>query len=121
MANESTSPDTVSKKVTDDMAAWAQVLERAPEETFVLRLYVTGIAYQSVRAIENIKAICKQYLPGRCDLKIVDVRKHPSVARSEQIVAAPTLVKAYPLPLRRMVGDLSDTDRVLAGLGLAHN
>jgi len=93
--------------------------EKTPEERYVLRLYVTGITANSIRAIENMKAICEEYLQGRYDLEIIDVHKHPSLAKGEQIVAAPTLVKKLPLPLRRLVGDLSQKDRVLLGLGIA--
>jgi circadian clock protein KaiB len=90
-----------------------------PEERYVLRLYVTGMTPNSVRAIENMKAICEEYLLGRYDLEIIDVYKHPSLAKGEQIVAAPTLVKSLPMPLRRLIGDLSQKDRVLLGLDLA--
>jgi len=95
--------------------------EPSPESTgerYVLRLYVTGVTPNSVRAIENMKAICEQYLQGRYDLEIVDVYKQPALAKSEQILAAPTLVKKLPLPLRRLVGDLSAKERVLLGLDL---
>lgn len=92
--------------------------KETPEQRYVLRLYVTGMTPNSVRAIENMKAICGEYLPGRYDLEIIDVYKQPSVAKGEQIVAAPTLVKRLPLPLRRLVGDLSQKDRVLLGLDL---
>jgi circadian clock protein KaiB len=93
--------------------------EVTPEERYVLRLYVTGMTPNSVRAIENMKAICEEYLQGRYDLEIIDVYKHPSLAKGEQIVAAPTLVKSLPMPLRRLIGDLSQRDRVLLGLDLA--
>ena len=91
---------------------------KTPEEQYVLRLYVTGITPNSVRAIENMKAICEEYLQGRYDFEIIDVYKHPSLAKGEQILAAPTLVKKLPLPLRRLVGDLSQKDRVLLGLDI---
>ena len=84
----------------------------------MLRLYVTGTTPKSVRAIENIKALCEEYLQGRYDLEIIDVYKQPFLAKGEQIVAVPTLVKRLPLPLRRLVGDLSQTDRVLLGLDI---
>ena len=92
--------------------------EKTPEERYVLRLYVTGITANSVRAIENMKSICEEYLKGRYDLEIIDIYKRPSLAKGEQIVAAPTLVKKLPLPLRRLVGDLSQKDRVLLGLDI---
>ena len=93
-----------SKKARDNTALNRQ---KTSEERYTLRLYVTGVSPNSVRAIENMKAICEEYLQGNYDLKIIDVYKHPSQAKGEQIVAAPTLVKQLPLPLRRLVGDLS--------------
>jgi len=85
---------------------------------FVLRLYVTGLTVRSERAIASIKDVCEQHLAGRYDLQIVDVSREPEAASREQIIAAPTLVKREPLPLRRLVGDMSDRPRVLAGLGI---
>ncbi len=88
-------------------------------EVYVLRLYVTGTTSRSKEAIRNIKNICENELRGRCDLKVVDIYQQPALAKGEQIIAAPTLIKKLPLPLRRVVGDLSDRDRVLFGLDFA--
>jgi circadian clock protein KaiB len=88
------------------------------EERFVLRLYVTGTTARSIRAITNLREVCERYLAGRYDLEVVDVYQQPELAAREQLVAAPTLVKKLPLPLRRLVGDLSNHQRVLAGLDL---
>jgi circadian clock protein KaiB len=79
---------------------------------------VTGATGRSLRAIVNIKAVCEQYLKGRYELEVVDVYERPEVLRRDQIVAVPTLIKKLPLPLRLLVGDLSDTTQVLHGLGL---
>jgi circadian clock protein KaiB len=87
-------------------------------EEYVLRLYVTGATSRSRRAILNINAICGEHLEGKYNLEIVDILQNPALAREAQIVAAPTLIKLLPLPLRRIIGDLSDTERVLAGLDL---
>ena len=84
----------------------------------VLRLYVAGSTPQSGRAIRNLKAICEANLPGRYVLTVVDLYAQPELAREDQIVVAPTLVRQSPLPVRRVVGDLSNTDRVLAALDL---
>ena len=84
----------------------------------MLRLYVTGMTPRSARAVASVRAICEQYLHGRYDLEVVDIYQQPSMAQGEQIVAAPTLIKKLPLPLRRMIGDLSNTERVLVGLDL---
>lgn len=87
-------------------------------DKFVLRLYVTGITARSQRAILNISTICRQHLQGRYDLEVVDLNQNPALAKDEQIIAAPTLMKLLPLPLRRIVGDLSDREGVLVGLDL---
>jgi circadian clock protein KaiB len=88
------------------------------EEKYVLRLYVTGATSRSRRAILNISAIWGKHLEGKYNLEIVDILQKPALAREAQIVAAPTLIKLLPLPLRRIIGDLSDTERVLAELDL---
>jgi circadian clock protein KaiB len=87
-------------------------------ERYVLRLYVTGMTARSSSAIATLKALCAEYLQGRYELEVIDIYQHPTLARDEQIVAAPTLVKKLPLPLRRLIGNLSDIDRVLVGLDL---
>lgn len=84
----------------------------------VLRLYVAGSTPQSTRAIRNLKAICETSLPGRYVLTVIDLYAQPERAREDQIVVAPTLIRQTPLPMRRVVGDLSNTDRVLAALDL---
>ena len=88
-------------------------------ERYVLTLYVTGATAGSLRAIANIKAICEQYLKGRYELEVVDAYRRPERLRTDQIVAVPTLIKKLPIPLRLLVGDLSRTEQVLQGLGLA--
>jgi circadian clock protein KaiB len=98
--------------------AFERLLEQAGTAHYVLKLYVTGMTPRSLRAIENIQAICEEHLKGRYSLEIVDVFLHPALAEGEQILAAPTLIKQLPEPLRRIVGDLSNTERVLLGLDL---
>lgn len=87
-------------------------------EAYVLRLFVAGTTTRSQNAITNVRQICDQLLSGRFDLEVIDVYTHPQETRDFQIVATPTLVKVAPLPLRRIVGDLSDRARVLNGLSL---
>ena len=87
---------------------------------YVLRLYVTGMTARSTAAFASIKAICEKHLHGRYDLEVIDIYQQPSLARDEQIIAAPTLIKRLPLPQRRLVGSLSEEDRVLSGLDLRH-
>jgi circadian clock protein KaiB len=91
----------------------------AGTEYYVLRLYVTGSTTRSTRAIEAARQICDTHLKGRHDLKVIDLYQHPEAAAREQIIAAPTLVRLMPTPLRRIIGDLADRQRVLASLGLA--
>jgi circadian clock protein KaiB len=85
---------------------------------YVLRLYVSGSTSKSALAVENMKRICEQYLKNRYDLKVIDIYQQPNLARDEQIVAVPTLIKRSPPPLRRLFGDLSDRKKVLFGLDL---
>jgi len=96
------------------------LLEKArhEKESYVLRLYVTGMTPRSTEAFSSIKAICEKHLHGHYDLEVIDIYQQPSLARDQQIIAAPTLVKELPAPLRRLVGDLSREDRVLIGLDL---
>ena len=88
------------------------------KDKYVLRLYVAGSTPQSSRAITNLKAICETHLKDRYDLTVVDLYEQQERAREDQIVVAPTLVRHFPLPLRRMIGDLSQTERVLTALDL---
>lgn len=93
-------------------------LIRKKEEQYLLRLYVTGTTVHSVRAIANIKKICEEHLKGRYNLEVIDLYQQPGLARGEQILAAPTLIKKLPVPLRRIIGDMSNTEKVLVGLDL---
>jgi circadian clock protein KaiB len=88
-------------------------------QKYALRLYVTGQTPRSLRSIENLRNLCEKHLKGRYDLEVVDIYQQPSLAKEMQILAAPTLVKALPLPLRRLVGDFSDQSRVVLGLDLS--
>jgi circadian clock protein KaiB len=85
---------------------------------YILRLYVAGMTSRSSRAVENVRAFCEKHLEGRYDLQIIDVYQQRALAKSEQLIAAPTLIKKLPLPLRRLIGDMSNEDRILVGLDL---
>ncbi len=87
-------------------------------EQYLLRLFVTGTSTLAVRAINNLQVICEQHLKGRYELEIIDVYQQPLLVESENVTAVPMLIKKSPLPKRRLVGDMSDTTRVLRGLGL---
>jgi circadian clock protein KaiB len=107
------------KKAMGATEAFEKALGATPSaRRYSLRLFVTGTTPRSVRAIQNIRAICEERLHGRYDLEVVDIYQHPEQAKPDQIVVAPTLLKSLPAPVRRLIGDLSDEARVLAGLDL---
>ncbi len=85
---------------------------------YVLRLFVAGISTKSMRAIDNIKKLCDEYLKDRVDLEIIDIYQNPIIAKDGQIIAAPTLIKELPPPIRRFIGDMSDTKKMIVGLDL---
>jgi circadian clock protein KaiB len=87
-------------------------------ERYILRLYVAGMTSRSARAVENVRTFCEKHLEGRYDLQVIDVYQQPALAKSEQLIAAPTLIKKLPLPLRRLIGDMSNEGRILVGLDL---
>ena len=92
--------------------------QKQQTQPYLLRLYVTGATPKSLRAIQNIKRICEEHLKGRYVLEVIDVYQQPVLARGEQIVAAPTLIKHLPTPLRRFIGDMANSERILMGLDL---
>jgi circadian clock protein KaiB len=98
--------------------ALAEAAKRKASERYVLRLYVTGMTARSVRAIANLRAICEEHLQGRYDLEVVDIYQQPTLAKGEQILATPTLIKLLPAPMRRVIGDMSSKEKVLLGLDL---
>ena len=91
---------------------------RATGEFYDLRLYVAGQTTRSLAALANLKRICEEHLEGRYRIEVIDLLKHPQLARGDQILALPTLVRKLPEPIRKLVGDLSDTERALVGLDL---
>jgi circadian clock protein KaiB len=90
----------------------------AKNRQYTLRLYVAGLTPRSQEAIRNVTAICEEHLAGRCDLEVIDIYQNPVLAKGEQIIAAPTLIKKLPLPLRKIIGNMADKERVLVGLDL---
>ncbi len=95
-----------------------QPASHSRQAEYVLRLYVSGSTLKSALAVKNIKRVCEQHLKNQYDLEVIDIYQQPNLAREEQIVAVPTLVKRLPHPLRRLVGDMSDLKKVLFGLDL---
>ena len=95
-----------------------KAVARQDRAKYVLRLYVTGMTPKSTQAITNVQELCEKHLAGRYELKVIDIYQQPKLAKGEQIIAAPTLIKKLPLPLRRLIGDMSDTERFLVGIDL---
>ena len=91
---------------------------KAASSRYILKLYVAGQSPKSVNAIANIKKLCESNLQGRYVLEVIDLYQQPQLAQGEQIIAVPTLIRKLPLPLRRIIGDLSNTERVLVGLDI---
>lgn len=103
----------------DSSAEFEKLIQRAPvDERFVLRLYVTGNTVRSAQAIANIRSLCDEYLAGRFDLEVIDIYQQPGAVAKDQVIAAPTLIKQLPEPVKRVIGDLSNRDKVLVGLDL---
>ena len=91
---------------------------KAKNAVWELRLYVAGQTPKSLSAFSNLKKICDEHLGGRYDLQVIDIYQQPTLANGEQIVAAPTLIKKLPLPLRKLIGDMSNTEKILLGLDM---
>jgi circadian clock protein KaiB len=110
---EAATPD-----VRDSRTSFEEALEKTENGKYILHLYVAGMGPKSVQAIENIKRICEEYLPGRYELEVIDIYQYPILAKDGQIVAAPTLIKELPPPLKKLIGSMADTERVLVGMDL---
>lgn len=93
-------------------------LSEMKPDKYILRLYISGASSRSAIALKNLKKICEEYLQGKYELEVIDLFRQPVLAKDEQIIAAPTLIKELPLPFRRIIGDMSDKDKVLIGLDL---
>ena len=106
------------KKNADTTDQFAKAVSRIGEGEYVLCLYVAGMTPNSARAIANLKKICEEHLAGQYDLNVIDIYRRPTLAKGEQIIAAPTLIKKLPLPMRKLIGDMSDKGKVLIGLDI---
>jgi circadian clock protein KaiB len=108
-----------SKKIVDEVKKIENALSlQTIAGRYVLSLFVTGSTPKSLRAIQNIRALCEETLAGRYELKVIDIYQHPEQVKPEQIVVTPTLIIKLPLPLRILIGDLSNKDRLLWALGI---
>jgi len=108
----------VKKEHGDVTADFEQALKNKGTEQYVLRLYIAGNNFRSQTAVENVKKICDEYLPGRYDLEVIDIYQDQSKNLVDLVLAAPTLIKKLPLPLRQIIGDMTRKERVLIGLDL---
>jgi circadian clock protein KaiB len=108
----------MKKKNDDSVQKPEKKAKELKKEKYVLKLYVTGMTPRSMKAVTNIREICEEHLSGRYELEVVDIFQQPVLAQGEQIIAAPTLIKKLPLPLRRFIGDMSDQEKILIGLDL---
>ena len=104
--------------MTDATERYEKALEQSKKAKYLSRLYIAGMTPNSLGAIENIKKICQEHLEGRYELEVIDIYQNPVLAQGEQIIAAPTLIKELPSPLRKFIGDMSQTERILVGLDL---
>ena len=96
------------------------IRQKQQKDQYVFRLYITGASPNSLRAIANTKNLCEEYIKEEYDLQVIDVYQQPNVAGEENIIALPMLIKKHPLPEKRMIGDMSDMERVLKGIGLTN-
>ena len=105
-------------KIKNATEEFDQTAADVGHEKYMLRLFITGTTARSMLAISNLKKICEEYLEGQYELEVIDLYKNPLLAKEEQIIAAPTLIKKLPLPFRRIIGDMSNEEKVLMGLDL---
>jgi len=124
--NETERPESESRlktKLRDATEAFEEAINRKAltRAKYILRLYITGSSGRSMRAVHNLKKLCEEHLPNEYDLEVIDIYKDPEAAREAQIIAAPTLVKKLPEPIRKFVGDLSNTQKILVGLDICQH
>lgn len=106
------------EKIKSAAEKFEMTISSSGKDRYILRLYITGTTNRSVLALTNLKKICDDYLEGRYELEVIDLYQNPSLAKGDQIIAAPTLIKKLPLPFRRIIGDMSNKEKVLLGLDL---
>jgi circadian clock protein KaiB len=107
------------QKLKESIREFEKAIEGAStDKKFVLRLYVSGATRRSSRAIENIRNFCEEHLKDRYELEIIDIYQQPELLEKDQVVAAPTLIKELPPPLRKLIGDMSDKEKILIGLNI---
>lgn len=110
--------DRKAKRNKSTTEEFEEALKQRNKKKYVLRLFVTGITPRSLEAIEKVRQLCEENMPGRYDLEVVDLYKQPQAAQKDQVFAAPTLVKLLPLPVRKIVGNMKEKEKLLAGLDI---
>lgn len=110
--------ETSMENIKNSIEEFEEALEKTEDGKYILRLYVAGMGPKSLQAIDNIKRICEEHLPGRYQLEVIDIYQYPIFAKDGQIVAAPTLIKELPPPLRKLIGSMANTERVLVGMDI---
>lgn len=107
------------QKLKESIREFEKAVQKgSKDKKFILRLYVSGATRRSSKAIENIRNFCEEHLKDRYELEIIDIYQQPELLRHEEVVAAPTLIKKLPPPLRRLIGDMSDKEKILVGLNI---
>ncbi len=106
------------KRATSDKEILEAAAHKAKQEKYILRLYVAGVTPRSQEAIRTVTSICEEHLAGRYELEVIDLYQQPTLAKGEQIIAAPTLIKKLPAPLRKFIGGMADKEKILVGLDL---
>ena len=119
MKKKSASAKKLVRKPSAVKSALRKKADMQPAESWTMRLYVAGQSTRSVAAIANLRRICDTHMPGRCTIEVIDLIRNPELAKADQIVAIPTLVRKIPEPVRRIIGDLSATDKVLLSFELS--
>ena len=109
------------KQPTDSYTEFEKTSKEQAKQQYVLRLFISGMTARSVQAIDNLKKICEDGLKGCYNLEIIDISQQPKAVKQEDIIATPTLIKELPKPIRRIIGDLSDKERILVALNLKKN
>jgi circadian clock protein KaiB len=107
-----------NNKNTKSEQEYEEMIEEAQDEKFVLKLYISGMTEKSRKAVKNVRKICESHLKGKYKLEVIDLYQNPRLAKGEQIVAVPTLIKKLPPPLRKIIGDMSNKEKILVGLDL---
>lgn len=118
MNNLNQANDNADEKIIESTEDFEKALANIDVQKYVLRLYVAGNTLRSMRAIQMLTKICEKYLKGRYEIEIIDIYQHPDVLEKDHILAVPTLIKELPLPIQKLIGDLTNVDKVIIALDI---